>query len=252
MVLVALLALGSTLTIVACAPAAASLAGHEYLSVAVTEAGAPRPLVAGTRVRLAFEAGSIGASAGCNSMSGAYRIDAGRLILDGLATTEMGCDPDRMAQDQWLAELLGSKPTVRLTGNELVLESGAVAMRLLDRTVADPDRPLVGPTWTVVSIIDGDAVSSVPDGVTATMVFADDGSVAVDTGCNRGRGTWRAVAGGIEFSQLALTKMACDGPAAATEQAVVGVLGAGTVAAEIKADMLTLQAGGHGLQLQAR
>ena len=72
------------------------------------------------------------------------------------------------------------------SGDELVLEDGATVITLLDREVADPDLPLVGPVWTVTAIITGDAVSSVPEGVIATLVFTDDGLVMVNTGCNSG------------------------------------------------------------------
>ena len=185
-------------------------------------------------------------------MGGEYRVDGGRLTVDSLAMTDMGCDADRMAQDQWLATFLGSKPVMRLSGSELVLEAGSTGIRLLDRTLAEPDKPLVGPTWTVTSLIDNEAVSSVPAGATATLVFGADGGLTVQTGCNDGHGTWKAVGGGIEVSALAMTKKACIGPGAQLEDAVVGVLGSGTVAASIRADMLTLRSDGKGLQLQAR
>jgi heat shock protein HslJ len=124
-------------------------------------------------------------------------------------------------------------------------------VRLQDRRVADPDVPLAGPTWTVVSIIDGDAVSSVPNGTTATILFHADGTVSVNAGCNEGQATWAAVAGGIRFSALGLTKKACPGAAGELESAVVAVLTAGDVGATIEAKMLTLVAGGRGLQLSA-
>ena len=91
--------------------------------------------------------------------------------------TEMGCDPALHDQDEWLSQFLGSDPQIALDGDELTLTSGGVTITLLDREVADPDLPLVGTTWTVTSIISGDAVSTVPDGAEATFEFADDGTV---------------------------------------------------------------------------
>lgn len=234
-----------------CAASAPSLAARTFLSVAVTDGGVARPLVADTRIRLDFRATDIGASAGCNSMGGAYRIENGRLIVDTMSMTEMGCEEDLAAQDTWLAELLGSRPAIRLTGDELVLESGSIVVRLLDRKVVEPDVALAGPTWTVVSIISGDAVSSVPDGATATLAFHADGTMTVNAGCNQGGATWKAVGGGLEVSALGLTKKACGGAEGQLESAVVGVLGAGTIAAAIDSTLLTLQAGAQGLQLRA-
>jgi heat shock protein HslJ len=246
------LALAGLLTLMAgCAATAPQVAGRTFLSVAVTDGGAARPLVAGTRIRLDFRQTDLGASAGCNSMGATYRIENGLLIIEGGAVTEMACDAERMAQDDWLFGLLGSKPAIRLIGDELVLESGSTVVRLLDRKVVEPDVALTGPTWTVASIISGGTVSSVPAGATATLVFHADGTLAVDAGCNTGSATWKAVGGGIEVSGLGLTKMACQGAAAQLESAVIAVLRAGTIAAAIDSDMLTLQAGAEGLQLRA-
>jgi heat shock protein HslJ len=235
----------------ACAASGPQLADRAFLSVAVTDGGLARPLVAGTRIRLDFRATDLGASAGCNSMGGTYKIENGHLVFEGGGMTEMACDEDRMQQDQWLFELLGSKPAIRLTGDELILESGSIVVRLLDRKVVEPDVALVGPTWTVVSIITGDAVSNPPQPVPATLQFNGDGTMTIFAGCNQGGATWKAVGNGIQVSDLVLTKKACDGPAGALESAVLEVLRAGTIAAAIDADVLTLQAGAHGLQLRA-
>jgi heat shock protein HslJ len=238
-------------TLGACSAAAGpQLTDRVFLSVAVTDGGAPRALVPGTRIRLTFQANNLGASAGCNMMGGTYRIDGGVLVTDALAMTEMGCDDERHAQDDWLSALLGSRPTIRLNGDELTLESGSVVVRLMDRKVVEPDLALVGPTWTVDSIISGDAVSSVPAGVVATIVFAADGTVTVKPGCNEGQGTWKSVGTGIEISGIGLTKKACQGPAGQLETAVMAVLGAGQLASTIDANLLTLQSGANGLQLR--
>jgi heat shock protein HslJ len=236
----------------ACSPGAAAIGDRQFLSVNVTDGGVARPLVPGTRIRLNFQGANLSASAGCNTIGGTYRIEGGRLVFEGAGMTEMGCDPERHAQDDWLAQVLGSKPVLRLAGNDLTLESGAIVVTLLDREVAEPDANLVGPTWTLISIIQGDAASSVPEANAATLVFRADGSLEVFAGCNRGGGTYATVGGGIQVSGIALTKMACDQPGATIESAVVAVLNAGTIAASIDADMLTLQAGQNGLQLQAR
>jgi heat shock protein HslJ len=244
------LALAALMT-AACSPAAASLADHEFLSVSVTDGGAARPLAAGTRIRLNFSGSNLGASAGCNAIGGTYRMDGGRLVFEGGSMTEMACDPERDKQDQWLITLLASKPTLRLVGNELTLESGSIVVKLLDRTVVEPDANLVGPTWTLTSIIQGDAVSSIPDGKGATLKFSADSRFELFAGCNRGGGSWKLVGGGIEVSDVVTTKMACDGPAATIESAVMEVLRAGSLSAEIRGNSLTLQADANGLQLTA-
>ena len=229
----------------------AGVAGRTFLSTAVTDGGAPRDLVAGTRIRLSFDkAGQIGASAGCNSFGGTYRVDGGVLRINGGFMTDMGCDPERSAQDDWLFAFLGSGPSVSLTGNVLGLTAGTVALRFLDREIAEPDLPLVGPTWTVASIVAGDAVSSIPAGVVATLVFGADGHVAVQTGCNFGGGTYAINGTQLRFSDLVMTKRACEGAAGAMEASVIAVLRSDQVQFRIDASSLSLRTATGGLDLQ--
>jgi heat shock protein HslJ len=223
---------------------ALDLDGRTFLSTAVQG----RSLVAGTTVRISFTNGGVGASAGCNSMGGPYRIDGDRLIAGQLAMTEMACDPPLMEQDLWVAELLGAA-TIALDGETLALTNRTVRLTLLDRELADPDRPLLGTRWVVDGLISGDAVSSVPVGVTAALTFSD-GRVDVEAGCNEGGGTVRIADGTIDFGPIGLTKKACPPGMMAVEGAVTAVL-AGSVGYDIEAGVLTLDAGNVGLMLRA-
>jgi heat shock protein HslJ len=227
-----------------------TLDGREFLSTSVTEGGVDRQLVPGTRISLRFHDGQVGASAGCNIFGGPYRIDGDRLVVEGGAMTEMGCDELRHAQDDWLFGFLGSDPTFALGGDRLTLTSGGTVIALLDREVAEPDLPLVGPTWRVESLIAGDTVSSVPQGVAASLSFTADGRVSVATGCNAGGGLVAVTSDTLGFSELVLTEMACPGDAGAVEAAVLATLSADTVAYTIDAGLLELHAGANGLQLR--
>jgi heat shock protein HslJ len=227
--------------------------GRDFLSTAVTGKGQARALRAGTRIRLSFtDDGRLVASAGCNSMGGQAEVRDGRLVVAELAQTEMGCDPDRHAQDQWLAEFLGSRPRLDLVDDELTLTGESAEIRLQDREVADPDRPLKGTRWVVDTVSDGDAASSVPQGPEAHMTIGD-GTFGGSTGCNQmgGNAAVDDAAGTITFSDVIATKMACEDDKMALERAVLSVL-AGEVSYEIKADRLTLtHPSGNGLGLHA-
>ncbi len=215
-----------------------------YISVDVSGA----TLVPGTTIRITFQDGQLTAQAGCNTMSGAYSIVDGKLIADGpWAMTEMGCDPARMAQDQWLANFLGSGPTIDVDEDSITLTSGETVVKLVDREVAQPDRQLTGQIWTLNSIITGDAVSSVPTGVTATLQFNDDGTVSFNSGCNSGGGNYSVDGQAITFANLVTTEMACPGPQSDVEAAFLAVLGAAADDFVIDADQLTLTAGDSGL-----
>jgi len=226
-------------------PAGATVDGKTYLSSGI-QGGT---LVAGTQVRLSFKDGQVGASGGCNSMSGPYSITAGRLTATQLMTTEMGCDAPRMAQDQWLAKLLGGA-AINVTGDTLTLTEGPLTLTLLDKEVATPDKPITGTTWVLDGITNGDTASSVPAGVTASIKITD-GQLAVDTGCNVGSGTVQVTGNTLTVGPLMLSKRPCQADSASVESAVTSVLTAKSVHFTIDADALTLDAGTAGLTFRA-
>jgi heat shock protein HslJ len=222
----------------------ASLDGRTFLSTGVTG----HSLVPGSTVRLRFEPGSIGAGAGCNQLSGPYTIVDGRLTLGQVAMTAMGCEQPLMDQDAWLVAFLGGAK-VSLAADTLTLANGDVTMTLTDRKVADPDRPLEGTRWVVDGIVTGDAVSSVPVGVTAALTIAD-GKVALEAGCNVGGGSVTVKPATMTVGPLMLTKKACEPGPSMVESAVLEVL-SGVAGYSIEADVLTLTNGRNGLTLRA-
>lgn len=231
---------------------AASVAGREFLSVRVAEGPDEIPLVEGTRISVSFRDVQLGIQAGCNSMGGTYRLDGDRLLTDALAMTEMGCDPPRQAQDEWVAKFFGRGPTIQLSGADLTLAVDGRSITFLDREVADPDLALVGPFWTVDTLFSGDAASSVPDRVTATFRFLEDGRVEVDDGCNAGGGRYEVdqAAGTIRFSDLEFTLAVCTSKVSELVGAAEKVLAAPAVTFGIEAGNLRLMAGSTGLGLR--
>lgn len=225
------------------------LDGRTFVATAVTEDGEPRPLAEGSELRLTFADGQLGVEAGCNHLSATYRLDGDTLRAEAFAGTEMGCDPALMDQDAWIAEVLARPATVALAGPTLTLTAGATTLTLTDREVASPDATLVGPTWTLDTLLQGTggdgAASSVPEGVMATLTFADDGTYAVDTGCNSGSGTYAVEGDGLAVDPPALTRRGCPGPGAEVEATLVALLD-GEVASEITEQRLTLTNGDRG------
>jgi heat shock protein HslJ len=207
-----------------------------------------RTLVPRTVVRVSFQEGQVGASGGCNSMGGPYTIAGGRLAVAQLAMTEMACEPALMDQDQWLAGLLDGS-TIGLAGDTLTLAKDATRLSLLDREVADPDRPLVGTRWVVDGLVEGDAVSSVPAGAVAALTFSAD-RVEVETGCNRGGGAVTLTDRTITFGPVISTKMACQSSSVQVERVLIATLN-GEVRYTITAGALILDAGAAGLTARA-
>jgi heat shock protein HslJ len=234
-----------------------SIWGRAFLSESVTEDSAPRLLVDGTRIRLSFgDDWQITASAGCNTLGGAVDITAERIDVGDLSTTDMGCDPALHAQDEWLADFLASDPGFTLDGDRLVLHDDGTSINFLDRRVADPDRPLEGTIWRLDGIIDGDAVSSVPADVHATLRFTDR-QVTIDVrGCSNGMAIVD-VDVDVDTTKLTVGQATmrgdeCDPDEAVVEEAIVDALD-GTVSYVIDAAGLVLtNRNGTGLTLRAQ
>ena len=221
------------------------LSGRTFLSTGIDGA----ELANGSQVRLTFEATRIGASAGCNQMSGEYELAGGTLKVGMLAMTEMACEEPLMAQDTWLSGFLDGA-TATLDGTTLILAKDGTTLTLQDESIVNPDQPLEGTRWVVTSIISNDAVSSVPVGAEASLAF-DASSVAVETGCNSGSGSYEIQDDVITFGPIATTlKMCVDEGIAALEQAVLGVI-QGEVEYDIDGNTLTLIKDGTGLVLTA-
>jgi heat shock protein HslJ len=228
------------------------LEGRTFLSISFTRAGADRPLVANTRVRLDFrDAGRLGVGAGCNSMGAPYRIENGTLRTGEAASTAMGCEKELMSQDEWVFGLVTSAPSLLLDGNNLTLKQGDLVGTFMDVEVADPDLTLGNHVWTVTAILTGATGSSVPLDVVATLELKEDGGMLVATGCNTGLARPTIQGAEIAFGPISLTKKACAGAAGELERAVLAVLSADRVTWEIQARTLTLTAGANGLVLAA-
>jgi heat shock protein HslJ len=199
------------------------LAGLEYWSTSVTEAGVDRPIeVVGAppgsaRIKLEFEADRIVATATCNTLNAAYTVEGDRLVLGEVGSTQANCVSPLWEQDDWLRGFLTSAPTLRLEGHRLTLTSGDTVIELVVREVADPNRSLAGTRWRPVQIVDGPSVASVPPSlafveltdrgttITGAIVY---GAVGHD-GCNGFGGTIEVV--GDRFGAFALesTLMGC-------------------------------------------
>jgi heat shock protein HslJ len=230
---------------VAAAPTVADLDGNTYLVIEVQG----HDLVKGSEVTLRFDAGSLGIGAGCNSMSGGYTITDGKLVVGAMMSTEMACQEPLMAQDQWISAFVNGA-AITLEGDTLTLGKDGVTVTATDKKVAKPDLPVEGTVWMVEGLVGNQAVSSMPSGVEASLVFAD-GKVAVDAGCNKGSGAAAIGDTTITFGPIATTKMFCEGAAGEVEQRVLGVL-TDEVAYTVDSDALQLRGAGGGLDLRAR
>ena len=123
---------------------------------------------------------------------------------------------------------------------------------LLDREVADPDRPLAGTRWTADTIIDKDSVSSVAHDAPAELVIDAAGTFVATTGCAGGQLSGTVAVDGDQVTFTVTDEQPCTGEQNPLDDAVRSTVD-GTRTYEITAGRLTLLADdGTGLGLSDR
>ncbi len=95
---------------------------------------------------------------------------------------------------------------------------------------------LGGTAWSVDELAD----TSVPDGVAAQLIFVDDASVSVVTGCNSFFGPYEVDGDAITIGPLGGTLMACPEPLMSFEASYTAALQAAT-GYQVDGDVLTLR-----------
>ncbi|MEV4124964.1 META domain-containing protein [Nocardia sp. NPDC049707] len=231
---------------------AASPMGRTFVSTGVEGEQIP----GGGPMTLTFADGRISANSGCNTVSGTVDLTEGILHVGTLASTLMACPDERNQADSWQDKVLAALPKWRLDNSTLTLTGKEITVTLLDKKVAQPDRPLIGTTWIVSALMTPDAQirSQTLDDVKPTLTIAADGAVSGNAGCNRmtGHATPSPAANGPDVTfQIGTTEMACAPEIMEIEQAVLKVLD-GKTTATIDAQTLILRnTNGFGLTLRA-
>lgn len=111
----------SLLLIAGCAAttdSAAEIAGTKWRFTQID--GAP-PV--SEKAKISFKKNRLGASVGCNSMGGDWRVEDDRLIAGPLTQTEMYCAAPLWDQEKALNALLTSAPIIVVEGDRMTLKS---------------------------------------------------------------------------------------------------------------------------------
>ncbi len=194
-----------------------TLDGHTFVATDVVG----QTLVPDTELTMTFEDGRLAVLAGCNTMMGGYLIPDDVLIVDTLAQTQMACEPERHAQDEWVALLIRNGPTLTRAVGTLTLASEDVTVTF-DEQSDPPADSLDGAAWGMVTLDGPGGSLTAPEG--AYLAYAD-GRIAISTGCNSGSADVEVADDVITVGPMALTRMACVGDVMEFETAVVQLLG---------------------------
>ncbi|WP_448626902.1 META domain-containing protein [Geodermatophilus sp. URMC 64] len=215
--------------------------------VAGSSGGAALPQPTGASATLVFEDTRLRGISFCNHYAGGYTLDGDALTIDGLGGTEMGCDPHVMAAETAFLTALGAADRAAREGDELVLTGADLALRFT-RQAPVPDRELVGTSWTLDTLVEGEVASSVLG--EATLRLAEDGTATGSTGCRGVLGTWQ-IAGAVLTLDVTRDDIGCPGDVGRQDEHVLAVLDNGPRVA-IDGDRLTLTAAdGNGLIYRA-
>lgn len=202
------------------------------------------PLVDGYPISFSFDEPEFGGRAACNQYGGMVDIGDDVWELGQMYMTEMACEPGVMESEQAYLAALGEVSGWFSADGVLTL-TGPDPELVFERAPEVPTEALVGTAWTLVAVVENDAVSSTV-GDPATLVLSDDGTVAGSTGCRTLSGSWIEADGQIFFPEFGADGE-CPPDVAGQDNVVVTVLGDG-FRATIEGDVLTLTSmGGEGL-----
>jgi heat shock protein HslJ len=223
--------------------------GTWQLTSGRTDAGEV-PILDDHPITLTITGDEIGGTAACNRYGGRLAVRDGRLTIDNLAMTAMGCEGPVAASEAAYTGALGMVTTIGREDEELVLSGPAAELRF-SQLPPPPTAELVDTTWMLETIFVGD-IASAPMGEPATLELRSDGTFGGSTGCRPFDGAWIERGEQIQAHTMAMGDVVCPADLEQQDSHVVSVIGDGFVPT-IKGDLLTLiDPGGVGLVYRAQ
>jgi heat shock protein HslJ len=179
-------------------------------------------VLAETEITARFEEGQVGGNAGCNSYSAGYELDGDQITIGPAAATQAFCAEPEGVMDQELAYLtaLQSAISFEVGADGSLTFFNAEGNQVLNFQESEQPEPagLTGTDWSLTSFVDGDTVSSVLNGSTVSIFFAEDGAVNGSAGCNDYFGSYEADGNNLTIGALGATRKLCNEPAGIMEQ----------------------------------
>jgi heat shock protein HslJ len=211
-------------------------------SVALLEPDAP----AQARATIRFDdGGELGGISFCNLYGGTYRVDGGEFAIEVGAMTEMACDEPVMSMESVFVAFLGAVRSFRVEGDGLTLVSDDLELTF----DAEQSEPLVGTTWRIDGLVEGEVATSTIAGTGAFVVLDEDGGLSGETGCSGMIGTYEVDGERLSFGPIETTERACADPAMNEQEAAILRALSVTASYAIQGEALSLSDGDGALVL---
>ena len=202
----------------------------------------------GYRVTLLVDGDQAGGTSACNRYGASWSAHGGQVAVGMPSSTEIGCAPDVLAAEESYLAALPRVTAAAREGDRLRLTGDGVDLAFTAREGV-PVEALVGTTWELGTLVDGDTAAT-PAGDAATLRLEADGSLSGSTGCRQLSGRYVVTGDEVLFTSFAADGE-CPEKLATQDSHVVEVLGDGFQAA-LDGDRLTLtKAGARGLGYRA-
>jgi len=206
------------------------------------------------RVTATITGDEVSGRAACNSYGATVRVDGDAIAFETMGWTAMGCEPQVMEVEQAFRDSLMRVTTAQRSGSTLLFSSPGVNLEFTLLAPA-PTADLVGVTWMLSEILQGDTATSPAEGADdpaepAMLVLRDDGTLTGHTGCRELRGDYV-----VNGDEILFTSFSADGDCIPElewqDNQLITVLGDGFTA-EIVGNRLTVtSSGGEGLMFRA-
>lgn len=211
-------------------------------------------LLGDRQVTLVVEWGEVGGTAACNGYGGFADVADNALTIGELSWTEMGCEPAVMDLEQAYLAALSDTTSYEITDGALTLAGPSSELVFAPEALVD-DQAIVGTSWVLDTVIDGDAATNSAMMGLATLTLHDDGTLSGSTNCRVLQGEWIASGTEIVFTSFSAIDNPNVGVCAPESQTldgfIIGVLEGG-FSVEVEGSRMTLMAsGGEGLSYTA-
>jgi heat shock protein HslJ len=202
--------------------------------------GAPVALVEDSPVTMTVSGARIGGTSACNGYGAELVVVDGQVRFGEWSSTMMLCEDAVMVVEGSFTQAMAQVRTAAREGDDLVLRGDGVELRFTP-LAPPPTEAIVGTTWRLESLIEGETASS-PAGDPATLVLHADGRYEGSTGCRSFTGRWIEAEGRYVATELAMDQTECPPDLQAQDSHVTGVVG--EFRATVEGDTLTITARG--------